>query len=128
MGYRHDMWVRYAEVDRQNVVFNSHYLAYADEAMSHWMRSVGWDYGKPQWDFMVRHAEIDWHGSAGYGDVVTIDCAVVRWGTTSFDVGFSVSVEQRSIVELRLTYVGIDPATQTKAPVPESFRSALGDP
>jgi acyl-CoA thioester hydrolase len=125
VAYRHDMWVRYAEVDQQGVVFNSHYLAYVDEAMSHWMRSVGWDYGKPQWDFMVRHAEIDWRGSASYGDVVSIACEVERWGTTSFDVGFAISVGDRTLVHVTITYVGIDPTTQRKAEVPESFRAAL---
>jgi acyl-CoA thioester hydrolase len=125
VAYRHDMWVRYAEVDQQGVVFNSHYLAYVDEAMSHWMRSVGWDYGKPQWDFMVRHAAIDWRGSASYGDVVSISCEVERWGSTSFDVGFGISVGERTIVQVTVTYVGVDPATQRKAEVPTSFRDAL---
>jgi acyl-CoA thioester hydrolase len=123
--FRHEIPVRYAEVDMQGVVFNSHYLAYVDDAMSHWMRSVGYDYGVDDFDFMVRHAEIDWRGSATYHDVVQIDCATVRWGTTSFDVRFDIKVREETVVEITLTYVGIEPATKKKAPVPDGFRAAL---
>jgi acyl-CoA thioester hydrolase len=123
--FRHELPVRYAEVDMQNVVFNSHYLAYVDDAMSRWMQSVGYDYGVDGFDFMVRHAEIDWRGSATYGDTMQIDCAVQRWGSTSFDVRFDIKVREQTVVEIVITYVGIDPATKNKAVVPAGFRAAL---
>jgi acyl-CoA thioester hydrolase len=119
------MPVRYAEVDMQQVVFNSHYLAFVDEAMSHWMRSVGYDYGVDDFDFMVRHAEVDWRGSATYGDTMQIDCAVQRWGSTSFDVRFDIKVRAVSVVEIVLTYVGVAHGTTSTMPVPAEFRQAL---
>jgi acyl-CoA thioester hydrolase len=123
--YRHEIPVRYAEVDMQGVVFNSHYLAYVDDAMSHWMRSVGYDYGVDGFDFMVRHAEIDWRGSATYGDTVQVDCTAARWGTTSFDVRFDLKVREATVVEIIVTYVGIALGTKEKAAVPTAFRDAL---
>ena len=126
MGHRHELRVRYAECDMQGVVFNSHYLAYVDDAMSGWLRTVGWPYPAQGWDFMVRHAEVDWHAAAGYGDVITIDATAERWGTTSFVVRYVLAVEGRAIVEARLTYVGVDPGTGVKAEVPAGFRAALG--
>jgi acyl-CoA thioester hydrolase len=127
-GFRHEFPVRFAEVDMQGVVFNSHYLAYVDEAMSHWMRAAGYDYGGDAFDFMVRHAEVDWQGSATYGDTVQIDCVVERWGATSFDVGFDIRVREQTVVAITLTYVGIDPTTKTKSEIPDAFRSALSIP
>lgn len=114
----------------QQVVFNSHYLAFVDDAMSHWMRSVGFDYGasfteEGGFDFMVRHAEVDWRGSATYGDMMQIDCAVARWGNTSFDVRFDIKVRETTVVEVTLTYVGVRPGTTETTPVPEGFRRAL---
>jgi acyl-CoA thioester hydrolase len=123
--FRHEIAVRYAEVDMQQVVFNSHYLAYVDDAMSHWMRSVGYDYGQDGFDFMVRHAAVDWHGSATYGDVLQIDCEVVRWGTTSFDVRFDIHVREASVVDIVLTYVGVQAGTSSTMVVPDGFRHAL---
>jgi acyl-CoA thioester hydrolase len=130
VAYRHLLPIRYAEVDMQQVVFNSHYLAYVDDAMSHWMRAVGFEYGAPSmeqggFDFMVRHAEVDWRGSATYGDVVAIDCAVVRWGNSSFDVHFDIKVREATIVDIVLTYVGVEPGTTNTMTVPDRFRTAL---
>jgi acyl-CoA thioester hydrolase len=124
-AFRHEIAVRYAEVDMQGVVFNSHYLAYVDDAMSHWMRSVGYDYGIDGFDFMVRHAEVDWQGSATYGDTIQIDCTAERWGTTSFDVRFDIKVREQTVVAVVLTYVGIAVGTKDKAAVPSAFRAAL---
>jgi acyl-CoA thioester hydrolase len=128
IAFRHEFPVRYAEVDMQGVVFNSHYLAYVDEAMSHWMRAARYDYGDEAFDFMVRHAEVDWQGSATYGDMVQIDCRTERWGSTSFDIGFDIKVRETTIVLIKLTYVGIDPATKTKSQIPDTFKSALSVP
>lgn len=123
--FRHELPVRYAEVDMQGVVFNSHYLAYVDEAMSQWMRSVGYDYGVGGFDFMVRHAEVDWQGSATYGDTLQIDCGVLQWGNTSFTVRFDVKVKEETVVAIVLTYVGIATGTKTTMAVPDGFRAAL---
>jgi acyl-CoA thioester hydrolase len=126
VGYRHSVPVRYGEVDMQRVVFNAHYLAWVDDAMTRWMQAVGYRYESAGWDFMVRHADIDFRGSATFGDVVDIDCSVEHWGQTSFRVLFVLTVDGRAVVELRLTYAGVKPGTVEKAPVPDEFRALLG--
>ena len=108
-AYRHTIPVRYAEVDMQQVVFNAHYLAYVDDAMSAWMRATGLQYT----------------AEGTYGDTLQIDCSVVRWGNTSFDVRFDIKVREETIVEIVLTYVGVVPGTTTTMAVPEPFQSAL---
>lgn len=125
MPFRCEVPVRYGEVDMQGVVFNAHYLAYIDEAMSQWLRSVGYPYGEGDWDFMVRHADLDWRGSATYGDLLQIDCNVDRWGETSFRVHFVLGVGDEVIVDAHLTYVGIDARTKVKQAVPADFRALL---
>jgi acyl-CoA thioester hydrolase len=130
VAFRHEVPVRYAEVDMQQVVFNSHYLAYVDDAMSHWMRAMGFDYSALAtehggFDFMVRHAEVDWRGSATYGDVVAIDCRVARWGNSSFDVDFDIRVREQTIVHIVITYVGVAAGTTNTMTVPDQFRAAL---
>jgi len=132
----HEIRVRYGEVDMQGVVFNAHYLAWVDDAMSAWLEAVGYRGSSwappgeaPGWDFMVRHATLDWRGSATFGDTARIACRVARWGTTSFDVSFAVGVEDAVLVEVVLTYVGVRASadgTPEAAPVPEAFRLLLG--
>lgn len=110
----------------QRHVFNAHYLAYADDACNAWFRSVfGEQYLNQDIDFVVKRADITWHGSAGFDDLIAIDVAVRRWGTTSFAIGFDGSVAGDPVFEAVITYVYIDEDGQAR-PVPESLRTALG--
>lgn len=125
--FRHEIRVRYGEVDMQRHVFNAHYLAYVDDACDAWLRAaLGDDYlGSGALDVVLKRADITWHGAAGHGDVLAIDVAVRRWGRTSFDVGFEGSVGERPVFSAVVTYVSVAPGTTEPTPVPEALRSAL---
>jgi acyl-CoA thioester hydrolase len=124
--YRHELRIRYGEVDMQRHVFNAHYLAYIDDALDQWLRTTldpGYESG---FDMVVKRADLTWTGGAGLGDTLAIDVAIRRWGTTSFDVGFEGSVDERPIFDAALTYISVEPGTTTPAPVPDHVRAALG--
>ncbi len=122
--HRHDIRVRYGEVDVQGVVFNAHYLAYCDDASDTWFRSLAWDPTTQGWDVVLKRAVLEWQGPAGLGDIVSIDVEVIRWGTTSFDVGFTGTVADRPVFTATITYVGVAHGTHQPAAVPEPFRAA----
>jgi len=128
MGHHHQIAVRYGEVDLQRVVFNAHYLAYVDDAIDCWMRELDADFEALGWDYMVKRAEIDWHGPAGLGDVIDIESTIERWGTTSFVVRHELRVGDRPVVSVLVTYVGVEAGTSTTAPPPERVRRHLGEP
>jgi acyl-CoA thioester hydrolase len=124
--FRHELLVRYQEVDMQKIVFNAHYLSYVDEACDRWFRSaLGGNYTDDGFDIMLKRAELTWAGSATWGDTLAIDVAIRRWGTTSFDVGFQGSVGENPVFEAVITYVSVDPGTNNPTPVPENIRAAL---
>lgn len=124
--FRHEVRIRYGEVDMQGHVFNGNYLTYVDDALDHWfLARLGEGYLE-QVDLVVKKAELTWAGGAGYGDRLAIDVAVRRWGNTSFDVGYAGSVGERPIFDAVLTYVSVTPGTLEPTPVPESVRAALG--
>lgn len=125
--YRHRITVRYGEVDQQGVAFNAHYLAWCDDAMERWFRSLGLRLEDGAWDFMLKRAEIEWQASATTADELDIDVAVVRWGTTSFDVGFLGSIDGRHVFWARITYVGVRLGTKDTMAPPAKIRQALGE-
>ncbi len=128
-GYVHHVRVRYGEVDMQRVVFNAHYLAYCDETSAAWMGEVfGWTGADDDFDWMLVRAEVDWHGSATYGDTISMTAEVARWGTTSFSFRYRGAVGERPVFTALITYVSVAPHTTTKTPVPEHVRATLGDP
>ena len=116
--------VRYAECDQQGVVFNAHYLAYADEAVSHVLASLGTPYegllGRGL-DTSVVAAELQWSSPARWGDVVEVDGEVERVGRTSFTVAFRIRVGERLCCRIRTTYVLVD-GERTPTPVPDDLR------
>lgn len=123
--FRHELRIRYGEVDMQRHVFNAHYLAYVDDAFDRWLRVELDPQYETLFDMVVKRAEITWSGGAGFGDTLAIDVAVRRWGTTSFDVGYEGSVGEQPVFDATLTYIAVEPGTLTPTPVPERVRSAL---
>ncbi len=126
MGFHHQVQVRYGEVDRQGVVFNAHYLAWIDDAMDRWMRMLDADFESSGWDYMVRHAELDWLDGATVGDTVDLAAEVARWGRTSFVVRVVATVGERRVMEAEMTYVGVEAGTTRPAPPPAEVRAHLG--
>jgi acyl-CoA thioester hydrolase len=128
MPFRHEIPVRYGEVDMQGVVFNAHYLAYCDDAMDRWLRTLDVRFEQLGWDLMLKRTELTWHGGAGLGDTLVLDLGVRRWGTTSFDVAFVGTVVERLVFEAVITYVGVRAGTTEPLAPPPAVRSLLGEP
>jgi acyl-CoA thioester hydrolase len=117
--------VRYAECDQQGVVFNAHYLAWADEAVVAVLASAGTPYDAllaRGLDTSVVASELQWSSSARYGDVVDVHGRIERVGRTSFTVGFTIAVGDRECCRIRTTYVVVDDDERTPTPVPEDVR------
>jgi acyl-CoA thioester hydrolase len=125
MAFVHELRPRYGEIDMQGVVFNAHYLAYCDDACDSWFRETFGRFEDLGFDFMLKKAEITWHGAARLGDDLAITLGIRRWGSTSFVVGFDGSVGERPVFEALITYVSVRPGTVEPSPVPEQVRQAL---
>ena len=128
MPYRHPVRIRYGECDMQKVVFNANYLAYIDDATDTWMRTALGEFETTGFDFMVKKVTIEWQSAARFGELLELDVEVRRWGTSSFDVGVTGRVGERSVLEAKLVYVSTVPGHATPRPVPDEVRMALGGP
>ena len=128
--HRECIKVRYQEVDLQNVVFNAHYLGWCDIATASWFHdALGWTGVGDDLDWMLVKAQLEWQGSATYGDTVELDCGIARWGKTSLDVAFRGTVQGRAVFTALITYVcivaGSTKGTTKTTPVTDRMRSAL---
>ncbi|MCZ2817515.1 acyl-CoA thioesterase [Modestobacter sp. VKM Ac-2984] len=109
--------VRFVECDQQGVVFNAHYLTWADEAVNAWWVAVGVPYGALTargMEYYVKATALDWSSSARHGDTVTVDAELDRLGRTSLTLALTVRVDDRVCCTVRTTYV----ATADGRPVP----------
>jgi acyl-CoA thioester hydrolase len=117
--------VRFVECDQQGVVFNAHYLTWADEASNHWWAAHGltWDDVAARVDPVVKASTLDWTSSARWGDTVTVDADTEALGRTSVTVRFTIRVGERVCCVVRNTYVATDGGRAT--PWPDDIRALL---
>lgn len=126
----HRLRVRWAEVDRQNVVFNGHYFLYFDVAVAEYWRAIGVPYPAGYVDtygtdvFAVK-AGAEYHGSATYDDWLDVCCRVGRLGRSSAQFIIGVWKGGEHITSGELIYVNADPKTRKSAPWPETFKRAV---
>lgn len=131
MTYRHTITVRYGDCDMQGVVFNAHYLAYADDAVTQWFGSTMpgamfvSGHHEATFDFMVKKAVVTWAAGSTFGDRLDLDCSVGRWGRSSFDVVVTGTVAGAERFDVVLTYVSVTPGTYRPCAVPDDVRAAL---
>jgi acyl-CoA thioester hydrolase len=134
---RHDVRVRYNEIDGQNIVFNGNYLIYADIGVTEYFRSMG--EGQPgqffaQYgtDIVVVNAEIDYHVSARLDDIITIATRIARFGRSSFILHVAIFRGEERMTDMALTYAHVELDRAQSLPLPASFiaevRSFQPDP
>ena len=121
--------VRWAEVDMQKIVFNGHYLTYIDTAIAEYWREIGLPY--PQGyverygsDIYLRKATVEYLGSAGYDDVLTVCCRVARLGRSSMTFHFEIYRDGELLITAELVYVNAD-SEKKAAPLPEDVRERV---
>jgi acyl-CoA thioester hydrolase len=117
--------VRFVECDQQGVVFNAHYLTWADEASNSWWAAhrLPWDVVAARVNPVVKASTLDWTSSARWGDTVTVDAETEELGRTSVTVRFTIRVDDRECCVVRNTYVATDGGRAT--PWPDDIRALL---
>jgi YbgC/YbaW family acyl-CoA thioester hydrolase len=125
----HRLRVRWAEVDMQGIVFNAHYLMYADCAVTGYWRALALPYAESMaalgGDLYMKKSTIEFHASARMDDVVDVGLRCRRIGTSSMVFDGALFRGAERLVDCELVYVFADPATQTSRPVPPEFRSVV---
>src|SRR5690349_24260519 len=83
--FRTTIRVRYGECDMQGVVFNAHYLAYVDVAITELWRAAFGSYDTMLdrgVDVVVADAQLRFQRPAKFDDEITIEALVTHLGTT----------------------------------------------
>jgi len=129
--FSHSLRVRWAEVDRQGIVFNGHYLMYFDVAITEYWRALGYPYpdGLLQHgtDLYVKKASIEYHASAQYDDVLNVMVRVARIGRSSLQFLLEIHRGAEHLISGEVLYVNADPTTRKSQSVPEFLRQAIGN-
>jgi acyl-CoA thioester hydrolase len=128
-AFSHRLRVRWSEVDRQDIVFNGHYLTYFDLAMTEYLRAMGFPYPagllEAGSDLFVVKATLQYKASAHYDEEIDIYCRVARIGRSSMQFLFEIYHGDELLITGENIYVNADPKTKQSASVPEFLRTAI---
>ncbi|HEY4371877.1 MAG TPA: thioesterase family protein [Burkholderiales bacterium] len=129
----HPLRVRWAEVDRQDVVFNGNYLLYFDVAVTEYWRAIiaGQEarYREAMAVWMnciyVVKASVEYHASAHFDDMLDVGMRLARIGRSSMRFVPEIYRRDEHLITGELVYVYKDPATRASAPVPAELRELM---
>ncbi len=106
------MRVRYHECDQQGVVFNAHYLTYADIAATEAARELFGSWKKlveHGVDLVVAESTLRYLRPCRDDDEITVGVFTQRVGTTSLVLRFDVRNDGELATEITTRYVWVDP-------------------
>jgi acyl-CoA thioester hydrolase len=127
-AFTHPLRVRFGECDPQGIVFNAHYVAWFDVALTELWREALGSWGamvERGVDAVVAELGVRYRSPARSDDLVTLAVTVEGFGTTSLRTRIDVLREDELLAEGRLRHVFVDASTWTPVPAPDWIRAAL---
>jgi acyl-CoA thioester hydrolase len=125
----HRLRVRWAEVDLQRVVFNGNYLLYFDVAFTEFWRATGLPdplaQQKDGAELFVRKAEIEYHGSATFDDMVDIGVCCEKLGRSSMTIKLAIFRDDELLIEGAMVYVYADTTEKKSVAIPQAWRDHI---
>jgi acyl-CoA thioester hydrolase len=126
--FAHRLRVRYHECDQQGRVFNAHYFAYFDIALTELWRAAFGSYEavvSRGVDVVVVQATARFRAPACFDDEIDVEVVVARMGGTSLTLEPTVRRDGELLVAARTVHVCVDPATMAKREIPGFVREGL---
>ena len=125
----HRLRVRYHECDQQGRVFNAHYFAYFDIALTELWREAFGSYEemiREGYDVVVADAGARFRGAAQFDEEIDVAMTISKLGETSMTTDIEVRRDGQVLVEGRMVHVWVNSETFEKAAIPAGARELLG--
>lgn len=123
--------VRYAEIDGQKIVYNSHYLTYFDTAITEYAEAIGYDYEgeakRTNHDYHTVRNVVEYKAPVEFPEDIEVFVRPGRIGRTSLT--FALEIHPAGREELRTTgevvWVYTNQETHISAPLPQNLLDLL---
>ena len=121
--------VRYAETDRQGVVYHANFFVWMEIGRTTFLASLGIPYERLEERgllFSVLEAGCRWSGAARYGDRVEITTRVLDLRSRTVRFGYELAIRERRIAEGETTLVALD-AVRRPRRIPADVAALLSE-
>jgi acyl-CoA thioester hydrolase len=127
--FSHALRVRWAEADMQGIVFNGHYLTFADVGITEYFRAMGQTYsgetGANGSDFFAVKTLLEYRSPARFDDMLDVHVRIARLGNSSMQFLIGIYRAGELLVNGEIVYVHADQTTRRPSPIPQVFRQAV---
>ncbi|WP_339666886.1 thioesterase family protein [uncultured Pseudomonas sp.] len=121
--------VRWSEADPQGIVFNGHYLNYADVGVTEYYRALNAaNPGREDLsgnEFFAVKTLLEYRSSAFFDDLLDVRLRVSRLGNSSMSFTLGIFRDEELLVTGEIVYVRADQQTRKPLPIPEEFKAAV---
>jgi acyl-CoA thioester hydrolase len=128
-GFSHQLRVRYAECDAQQIVFNANWFLYYDTVMTEYWRELIGGYGHLPEKFgtetVVAETGARFRGAGRFDDLLDFRVKIARVGTSSLRAEIDALRDDELLVEGFLEYVFVDAKSFQPVPIPGVVREQL---
>lgn len=128
-SFSHSLRVRWAEADMQGIVFNGHYLTYADVGITEYFRAMGQAYsgetGVNGSDFFAVRTLLEYRSPARFDELLDVHVRIARLGNSSMQFLIGIYRGEELLVNGEIVYVHADQSTRRPSPIPANFREAV---
>jgi acyl-CoA thioester hydrolase len=130
--FRHEVRVRYSEIDGQKLVYHGHYLTYFDCAMVEYFRERLKLEARKQsledvFELALVKTTLEFARPARLDDRLAVWCRVDRTGRSSLDMEFKITRagDETPLVTGRTVYVHFNSNSTMAQPIPAFVREAI---
>ena len=128
--FHHDIRVRFADTDLQQIVFNANYLTYYDVAWTEYFRAIGFTWSdllSLGVDTVLARTSLVFKAPAKFDEILEVHTRISKIGKTSLTFEFEIypQNEDRLINAATSLYVCVDPKTLKSADVPDALRRPI---
>jgi acyl-CoA thioester hydrolase len=120
--------VRYAETDRQGVVYHANFLVWMEIGRTTFLAALGIPYDRLEGRgllFSVLEARCRYPGAARYGDRVEVATRVLEVRSRTVTFGYELSIRGRPIATGETTLIALDTGRRPRR-IPDDVRALLG--
>lgn len=126
--FNHPLRVRWAEADMQGIVFNGHYLTYADVGITEYFRALR--EATPDTEilgsnFFAVRTVLDYQAPANFDDLLDIHVRIARLGNSSLQFAVGIYRGSELLVKGEVVYVHADMQSRRPQPIDQQFRDAI---
>ncbi|MGE8360600.1 acyl-CoA thioesterase [Pseudomonas sp.] len=125
----HSLRVRWSEVDPQAIVFNGHYLTYADVAITEYFRALGIQYpadlSQEGGDFFAIKTVLEYLAPARFDDLLEIGIRTGRLGRSSLSFHLGIWRAGEALTAGEIIYVHADSASRSSKALPQWLRDRI---